>query len=141
MADRERTISSQADSSAVPRPAERDSSSEAARTDMDRPSDRIEHDLLGEVRCRPRRCTACTPRARWRTSPSPAAPVHGELVRAYGTVKLACALHQPRRSASGPATPAKADAIERACRELADGLLDDAYHRRRLQGGAGTRPT
>ena len=33
---------------------------------------------------------------------------------------------------------AKADAIERACRELADGLLDDHIVVDRLQGGAGT---
>ena len=64
-------------------------------------------------------------------------PVHGELVRAYGTVKLAAALTN-RDLGVWAADPAKADAIERACRELADGLHDDAVIVERLQGGAGT---
>jgi len=64
-------------------------------------------------------------------------PVHGELVRAFGTVKLAAALTN-RDLGVWAADPAKADAIERACRELADGLHDDAVIVERLQGGAGT---
>jgi len=64
-------------------------------------------------------------------------PVHGELVRAYGTVKLACALTN-RGLGVWDDDPAKADAIERACRELADGLLDDSLIVDLLQGGAGT---
>ncbi len=64
-------------------------------------------------------------------------PVHGELVRAYGTVKLAAALTN-RDLGVWAADPAKADAIERACREVADGLHDDAVIVERLQGGAGT---
>jgi aspartate ammonia-lyase len=64
-------------------------------------------------------------------------PVHGELVRAYGTVKLAAALTN-RGLGVWADDPAKADAIERACREVADGLHDDAVIVERLQGGAGT---
>ena len=64
-------------------------------------------------------------------------PVHGELVRAYGTVKLAAALAN-RELGVWAADPAKADAIERACREVADGLHDDKVIVERLQGGAGT---
>jgi len=64
-------------------------------------------------------------------------PVHGELVRAYGTVKLAAALVN-RELGVWAADPAKADAIERACREVADGLHDDKVVVERLQGGAGT---
>ncbi len=64
-------------------------------------------------------------------------PVHGELVRAFGTVKLAAALVN-RELGVWADDPAKADAIERACREVADGLHDDAVVVERLQGGAGT---
>ena len=64
-------------------------------------------------------------------------PVHGELVRAFGTVKLAAALTN-RDLGVWADDPAKADAIERACRELADGLHDDDVIVERLQGGAGT---
>jgi aspartate ammonia-lyase len=64
-------------------------------------------------------------------------PVHGELVRAYGTVKLAAALVN-RELGVWADDPAKADAIERACREVADGLHDDKVMVERLQGGAGT---
>ena len=64
-------------------------------------------------------------------------PVHGELVRAYGTVKLAAALVN-RELGVWADDPAKADAIERACREVADGLHDEKVVVERLQGGAGT---
>ncbi len=64
-------------------------------------------------------------------------PVHGELVRAYGTVKLAAALTN-RDLGVWADDPAKAEAIERACRELADGLLGEAVIVDSLQGGAGT---
>ncbi len=64
-------------------------------------------------------------------------PVHGELIRAYGTVKLAAALTN-RDLGVWADDPAKAEAIERACRELADGLRGDQVLVDRLQGGAGT---
>ncbi|HUK76939.1 MAG TPA: lyase family protein, partial [Thermoleophilia bacterium] len=64
-------------------------------------------------------------------------PVHGELVRAYGTVKLAAALTN-RDLGVWADDPAKAEAIERACRELADGLHGDQVVVDLLQGGAGT---
>ncbi len=64
-------------------------------------------------------------------------PVHPELVRAYGAVKLAAAtvnreLGVWRRDA------AKADAILQACAEMAEGLLTEAVRADLLQGGAGT---
>jgi len=66
-------------------------------------------------------------------------PVHGELARAFGTVKLACARTNRTLGAwAGPEGEAKADAIERACRELADGALAAEIVVDRLQGGAGT---
>ncbi|MCE9615900.1 MAG: aspartate ammonia-lyase [Lentisphaerae bacterium] len=64
-------------------------------------------------------------------------PVHPELARAYGMVKRACA--QTNRSLGAWAgDPAKADAIVRACGELADGMLVSHIVVDRLQGGAGT---
>ncbi len=64
-------------------------------------------------------------------------PVHGELVRAYGTVKLACA-RTNRALGAWPGDDAKVDAIEQACRELAAGDLAAHVVVDRLQGGAGT---
>ena len=64
-------------------------------------------------------------------------PVHPELARAYGTVKLACALTN-RSLGAWADNAAKADAIERACRELNDGKLVENIVVDALQGGAGT---
>ncbi|MFO0790970.1 MAG: aspartate ammonia-lyase [Pirellulales bacterium] len=59
------------------------------------------------------------------------------LIRAVGTVKLAAA--QTNRAIScWNDDPAKADAIERACHELAEGQLDEHIIVDLLQGGAGT---
>ncbi|HOA72358.1 MAG TPA: aspartate ammonia-lyase [Phycisphaerae bacterium] len=63
-------------------------------------------------------------------------PVHPALIRAYGYVKLACAMTNRRLGVWDDA--AKADAIERACREMADGLLTEHVRVDALQGGAGT---
>jgi aspartate ammonia-lyase len=64
-------------------------------------------------------------------------PVDAELVRAYGAVKGACA-RTNRSLGAWRDDPAKADAIERACEEMAVGLLDGAVTVDALQGGAGT---
>jgi aspartate ammonia-lyase len=64
-------------------------------------------------------------------------PVAPGLARAYGTVKLACAMTNRALGAWADDAP-KADAIERACRELSEGLLDSHIVVDRLQGGAGT---
>src|SRR5579862_5656412 len=64
-------------------------------------------------------------------------PVHAELVRAYGQVKLACALTN-RALGAWKDDPAKADAIERSCREMGDGVLTQHVTVDQLQGGAGT---
>jgi aspartate ammonia-lyase len=63
-------------------------------------------------------------------------PVHPALVRAYGLVKLACAVTN-RKLGFFPNVTA-ADAVERACREMAEGHLDDEVKVDALQGGAGT---
>lgn len=64
-------------------------------------------------------------------------PVHAELVEAYGTVKLACALTN-RDLGVWEGDDSKAEAIERACREMAAGELTEHVLVDRLQGGAGT---
>jgi aspartate ammonia-lyase len=63
-------------------------------------------------------------------------PVHPMLIRAYGMVKLACAL--TNRSLSVWPDERKADAIEQTCREMADGRLDAHVVVDCLHGGAGT---
>ncbi|GMW00908.1 MAG: aspartate ammonia-lyase [Candidatus Hydrogenedentota bacterium] len=65
------------------------------------------------------------------------APVNRSLVRAYGAVKLACALTN-RRIGVWNADEAKADAIVAACGEMSEGLLDAHIVVDALQGGAGT---
>ncbi len=73
--------------------------------------------------------------------------VHPALIHAFGQVKLACALtnrelvgeaEAKAERAAGIEAGAKADAIERACREMAEGLLDEHVVVDALQGGAGT---
>ncbi len=63
-------------------------------------------------------------------------PLHPSLVHAYGQVKLACAVTNRALGYLPDATAA--EAIERACREMADGLLDADVVVDALQGGAGT---
>lgn len=62
--------------------------------------------------------------------------VHPELVKAYGEVKLAC--FQTNRQLGFFTETTKADAIEKACQEMAEGLLTQHIVVDALQGGAGT---
>ena len=64
-------------------------------------------------------------------------PVHPALVAAYGTVKLATVLTN-RALGAWADDPAKADALEQACREMANGALTQHVPVDALQGGAGT---
>jgi aspartate ammonia-lyase len=64
-------------------------------------------------------------------------PVHPRLIHAYGDVKLAAARTNRALGESRLNEP-EADAIERACSELAAGGLDHAIRVDALQGGAGT---
>jgi aspartate ammonia-lyase len=64
-------------------------------------------------------------------------PVPARLACAYGVVKLACA-QTNRALGAWAGDPAKADALERACAELADGRLAGHIVVDALQGGAGT---
>lgn len=62
--------------------------------------------------------------------------IHPELVKAYGAVKLAC--FQVNRQLGYFPDPEKAAAIENACIELSEGLLNEHIVVDALQGGAGT---
>jgi aspartate ammonia-lyase len=62
-------------------------------------------------------------------------PVSPRLVRAYALVKKACA--RANRE-TGFLDPARADAIERACDEIARGARAELFALDALQGGAGT---
>jgi aspartate ammonia-lyase len=64
-------------------------------------------------------------------------PVHPELIHAYGRVKLA-AIATVRELGGWSAAPERADALERACTELAEGSLDRHITVDALAGGAGT---
>jgi aspartate ammonia-lyase len=97
---------------------------------------RREQDALGELEI-PAGCRhgAHTRRA-LANFPLLGRPVHPALARAFGAVKLA-ALRTNRRLGYLP-DAAKADAMERACRELMDGTLVPDIKVDALQGGAGT---
>jgi len=63
-------------------------------------------------------------------------PVHPELIKAYGEVKLACAQVNTQLGFWNDAH--KSAAIEQACAEMAEGLLSEHIIVDALQGGAGT---
>ncbi|MBN1882526.1 MAG: aspartate ammonia-lyase [Deltaproteobacteria bacterium] len=63
--------------------------------------------------------------------------VHPALIHAFGRVKLAAA-RTNRMLGAWEGEPAKADAVEHACREMAEGMLDEHIVVDALQGGAGT---
>ena len=96
---------------------------------------RIETDLLGE-RPVPRRALhgIHTERA-LENFPLSERPVNSALVHAYGAVKLACARTNHEL---GWWDEEKFSAIERACHEMMEGLLDEHVIVDALQGGAGT---
>jgi aspartate ammonia-lyase len=100
-------------------------------------SSRTERDLLGEVDLPAQALHGIHTARAMENFPLSCRPVHAELVRAYGHVKLACALTN-RTLGAWAKDPAKADAIERACREMSGGLLTQHVIVDQLQGGAGT---
>jgi aspartate ammonia-lyase len=98
---------------------------------------RVEHDVLGEREIATDVLYGIhTARAR-ENFPLAGRPVHEELIRAYGTVKLACA-RTNRALDAWVEDPEKGDAIERACGEMSEGLLSEHVVVDALQGGAGT---
>jgi aspartate ammonia-lyase len=137
-----------------------ESQSQPQNQTMNRPAgqpERIERDSLGE-RALPAQALYGIHTARAiENFPLAGRPVHPALTRAFGEVKLACALTNRALGVwsdeagpdAGPGTnldtnqgadqgAAKAEAIERACRELSEGLLDGSIVVDALQGGAGT---
>jgi aspartate ammonia-lyase len=64
-------------------------------------------------------------------------PLHGEFIKAYGDVKLACALTNFSLGC-WKEDHLKAKAIEQACIEMSQGLLNQHIIVDALQGGAGT---
>jgi len=100
-------------------------------------SRRTEKDFLGELSV-PADCLHGIHTARAvENFPLIGRPVHPALIHAYGTVKLACA-RTNRSLGTWRDDAAKADAIEAACQEMADGKLDKHIVVDALQGGAGT---
>jgi aspartate ammonia-lyase len=97
---------------------------------------REEHDLLGSLPVPAAALWGVHTARAVENFPLSGRPAHPALVEAFGWVKLACALTNRELGAWPDA--AKADAIERACRELAEGLLTEHFHVDALQGGAGT---
>jgi aspartate ammonia-lyase len=63
-------------------------------------------------------------------------PVHSEMIKAYGAVKLAC--FQTNKTLGFFTEGQKSKAIEQACSEMAEGLLNEHILVDALQGGAGT---
>ncbi len=98
---------------------------------------RIERDFLGELAIPEGRLYGIHTARALENFPLSGRPPHTELVRAFGQVKLACA-QTNRRLGSWKGDPQKAEAIERACLEMGEGLLTEHVVVDRLQGGAGT---
>ncbi len=98
---------------------------------------RTEHDLLGERQIAPEALYGVHTVRALENFPLTGRPVHDELARAFGSVKLACAATNEALNA-WPDDSAKSEAIKRACQEMAEGLLTEHIVVDLLQGGAGT---
>ena len=98
---------------------------------------RIERDLLGEKAVPSEALYGIHTARAIENFPLARRPVHPALVAAYGEVKLACAVTNHALGVWTGDEP-KAEAIRRACREMADGLLTQHMVVDLLQGGAGT---
>ncbi|HOF19428.1 MAG TPA: aspartate ammonia-lyase, partial [Phycisphaerae bacterium] len=97
---------------------------------------RVEKDLLGEKSVPAGALYGVyTVRAVENFSALARRPVRAPLLRAYGAVKLACALSNHEL---GFLDDAKSRAIEQACEEMREGKLDAHVVVDALQGGAGT---
>ncbi len=97
---------------------------------------RIEQDLLGTLKVPAEaRWGIHTARAR-ANFPLLGRPVHGQLLRAYGAVKLAAL--RTNRTLGQFSDAAKAEAMEQACLELLEDVRSDDFPVDALQGGAGT---
>jgi len=97
---------------------------------------RSEHDLLGEMTVPASAMHGVHTARALENFPLSGRPPHPALVSAYGTVKLACA--RTNRGLGAWTDEAKADAIEQACSDMAEGRLTGLIVVDSLQGGAGT---
>ncbi|MEN6437626.1 MAG: aspartate ammonia-lyase [Syntrophobacter sp.] len=98
---------------------------------------RSERDMAGEVSIPESKLHGIHTARALDNFPLTGRPPHPELIRAYGDVKLACA--QTNRSLGAWKDDLdKAEAIERACREMAEDRLGAHIVVDVLQGGAGT---
>ncbi len=105
--------------------------------DIMKPPTRTESDLIGTLNIPADALWGIhTARAR-ENFPFHTRPVPAAMTCAYGTVKLAC-LTTCEQLGVFQDHPAKAEAMLRACREMADGLLNDHIIVDLMQGGAGT---
>ena len=98
-------------------------------------TDRVEHDLLGSRDIPAGALWGIHTLRANENFPLTGRTVRAALIRAYGAVKLACA--QANHELGRWDEPTFA-AIERACREMMDGALDEHVIVDALQGGAGT---
>ena len=97
--------------------------------------DRIEHDLLGSLAVPASALHGIATQRAIANFPLAGRPVNAMLVRAYGAVKLACAITNHELGRWDAVT---FDAISRACEEMIRGELDAHVIVDALQGGAGT---
>lgn len=97
---------------------------------------RKEHDLIGELDIPADALYGIHSARAMANFPISKQPVNPRLTEAYGWVKLACC--QINRELGYFPNPAQADALERACMELARGDLNEWMVVDALQGGAGT---
>jgi aspartate ammonia-lyase len=101
------------------------------------PDFRTERDALGELKVPAQALYGIHTVRAMENFPLARRPIHSELVRAYGAVKLACATVNRELDAWND-DPAKAEAILRACSEMDQGSLTNHIRVDLLQGGAGT---
>lgn len=97
---------------------------------------RTEHDLLGSVAVADTALYGIHTARALENFPLARRGVHPSLKHAFGVVKLACAT--VNRELGVWENQAHADAIQRACTELWQGMLDEHIVVDALQGGAGT---
>jgi aspartate ammonia-lyase len=98
---------------------------------------RVEQDLLGESTLPQESLYGIHTQRALDNFPLLLQPVHAELIRAFGVVKLACAKTN-HSLGIWSADPNKAEAIFTACTEMSEGQLSSSMVTDALQGGAGT---
>ncbi len=100
-------------------------------------STRIETDLIGQKPIPVNALWGIHTARAMENFPLSGKPIHPELIKAYGEVKLACAQTNIQLGVWSDNNP-KAAAIEKACFEMSQGLLSEHIMVDALQGGAGT---